>query len=525
MASTPANHSITPVTGRFTDRAAEEGYLRATWPQLAARVRTTGLAGGLLFLLSSASDYQLVGTGWIYGLLLFVRLAAAAAGLALFVTARRKAYADALFDRLVAFEVIIAVAFLIIVAAEREVFTVHTLIAVAIVTAFYFFVPNVRTVQFFLPMAVSIGFVAVAIIFLEVNVGALAMPVILLVLTNALGYEFMRFYNRSQRAEHQTLLVQQELNARLRQEIETRVAAEESARTSSESFRRLFDAAPVAMILMGAREGNILRANEAAYALYGAPSGQQGERAQIGRFFADPEDRDRLLARLRGRGTLPPTEVHMRNLDGAALEVLLAAKRVQYQNDPCYIVGAVDITGRKNMEEKLRHLATTDALTGAHNRRFFFETAERELRRTARLEHPAAVLLLDIDHFKRINDTYGHAAGDDMLRGLVEIIEGELRDYDILGRLGGEEFAVLLADTSIETAMEVGDRLRAAVAGSPIATVAGRLKMTISIGVAAVEPGALTVDVALSRADRAMYRAKSLGRNRVELDGREESAG
>lgn len=522
MVSTVADGSIAPLTGRFVERADEEGYLRASWPQIAARARTTGLAGGLLFLISSISDYRVVGTGWVYWALLLVRLVAATAGLGLFAAARRKCYAGTLFDRLVGFEVITALAFLVIVAGEGGSLSFHTLIAIAIATAFYFFVPNVRTAQFFLPVGLSIGFLIVAIIFLNADAMLLAIPVTLLALTNILGYEFMRFYNRSQRAEYQTLLVQQQLNARLREEIATRVAAEESARASGESFRRLFDAAPVAMILINASEGNVLRANDAAYAMFRVTA-RQGDRPEVNRFFADPQDRERLLARLGVSGALPPTEVHMRSFDGSTLEVLLAAKSVQYRGESCYIIGAVDITSRKNMEERLRHLATTDALTGAHNRRFFFEFAERELRRNARLKRPAAILLLDIDHFKRINDTYGHAAGDDMLRGLVRIVERELRDYDILGRLGGEEFSVLLSDTSLETAMEVGHRLRSAVANQRISTVAGPLKMTISIGVAAVQEGAITVDGALSCADRAMYRAKSLGRNRVELYQGEEN--
>ena len=522
MGSNAADRSIAPLTGRFVDRCDEEKYLQASWPQVALRARSVGLAGGLLFLLSALPDYEAAEGGWVYWLLLSVRLVGAGVGLVLFATARSPNYVGKLFDRIVAFEVVIAVAFLFVVAVEGTDIGFHTLNAIAIATAFYFLIPNVRTVQFFMPIGLSVGFLIVAVLFLDADVSLLTMPVVLLVLANALGYEFMRFYNRSQRAEYQTLLTQRELNARLREEIETRVAAEESARASGESFRRLFDAAPVAMILVRTNDGSIVRANEAAYALYRVP-GDAGERPGILHFFAEPQDRNRLLRRLRRGGGLLPTEVHMRRLDGDALEVLLAAKAVQYQGESCYIIGAVDITSRKNMEEELRHLATTDALTGAHNRRFFFELAERELRRSTRLARPTAALLLDIDHFKRINDTYGHAAGDDMLRGLVEIIEAELRDYDILGRLGGEEFAVLLTDTSVATAMEVGERLRSAVAERPIATVAGMLTMTISIGVAAVEAGALTVDPVLSHADRAMYRAKSLGRNRVELYRSEEA--
>lgn len=179
---------------------------------------------------------------------------------------------------------------------------------------------------------------------------------------------------------------------------------------------------------------------------------------------------------------------------------------------------AFDVTDRMQLETDLRHMAFHDPLTGAHNRRSFMLTLTQEVHRVQRTGDVAALLMLDIDHFKRVNDTFGHDAGDDVLKHLVGVLQAALRRPDTLARLGGEEFAVLLPATQLPGALELAERLRVAVETTP-ATLRDQpgqtVVYTISIGVALLGPHAPSADDVLKRADRAMYQAKSTGRNRV----------
>jgi diguanylate cyclase (GGDEF)-like protein len=171
------------------------------------------------------------------------------------------------------------------------------------------------------------------------------------------------------------------------------------------------------------------------------------------------------------------------------------------------------------MDDELRVLATTDFLTGLPNRREFMgRLAEEEGRLQRDISARAAVLLLDIDHFKRINDEYGHAAGDAVLRQLANLMREGQRKIDVLGRIGGEEFAVLLPGTALGAAAVFAERLRARVEQAPMQLDDGvTLHITVSIGIASLGGKIGGGDPALIRADQALYCAKRGGRNRVEL--------
>lgn len=164
---------------------------------------------------------------------------------------------------------------------------------------------------------------------------------------------------------------------------------------------------------------------------------------------------------------------------------------------------------------KLEILATTDSLTGAHNRRHFLEIGNTELRRSIRYSQVFSVAMLDIDHFKAVNDTYGHGVGDEALIKTVSVIQDVLRVEDILGRLGGEEFGVIFPMTAIEGATLVAERIREKIAEINIDTPLGDLRFTMSIGLSSFAGKGDTVEAALKRADQALYRAKEGGRNRV----------
>ena len=174
-----------------------------------------------------------------------------------------------------------------------------------------------------------------------------------------------------------------------------------------------------------------------------------------------------------------------------------------------------EISERKHLEEELRRLATTDPLTGALNRRSFFECSHAE-DFNRRQQDSTAVVMFDVDHFKLINDTFGHAAGDIVLAQIAEICRANLREQDRVGRLGGEEFACLLPGVTTAQAHLTAERLRAAVAEHRIVIGDGReAAVTISVGLALFTPEDDTLDAVLSRADGALYLAKKHGRNCV----------
>ena len=165
---------------------------------------------------------------------------------------------------------------------------------------------------------------------------------------------------------------------------------------------------------------------------------------------------------------------------------------------------------------EVQQMATTDALTGLHNRRQFFKLGEDEIERARRYRHPISVLMLDIDHFKAVNDNYGHSVGDQVLAATARRMLAALRRSDIAGRYGGEEFAMVLPETdAVAAAQVVGERLREAIAGLPVDTSAGPLRLTVSVGVARVRTGRESLLDALTRADAALYAAKRAGRNQV----------
>jgi diguanylate cyclase (GGDEF)-like protein/PAS domain S-box-containing protein len=177
---------------------------------------------------------------------------------------------------------------------------------------------------------------------------------------------------------------------------------------------------------------------------------------------------------------------------------------------------STDITERELLKEQLEQQAHQDFLTGLFNRRHFLEQGELELSRVQRYGEALSVFMLDVDYFKKINDTYGHKTGDMVLQQLSDILRQTLRTVDIIGRIGGEEFAILLPETDLQEATEVAERLREIIASTEVAREAGMpLHFTASIGVAALTGKNVNLDTLLSQADQALYQAKESGRNKV----------
>jgi diguanylate cyclase (GGDEF)-like protein len=174
------------------------------------------------------------------------------------------------------------------------------------------------------------------------------------------------------------------------------------------------------------------------------------------------------------------------------------------------------LLSKQKGDEQMALLATTDCLTGVANRRAFFEQADNARMLALRLRRPIALMMLDIDHFKQLNDRFGHATGDEALIVFTRTVRATLREHDLMGRLGGEEFALALPGTDLEGALQAAERLREAVAAVPLITSGSPYSMTVSVGVAPIDPNETLME-ALARADHGLYAAKSAGRNRVEV--------
>lgn len=230
--------------------------------------------------------------------------------------------------------------------------------------------------------------------------------------------------------------------------------------------------------------------------------------------------RDSLEPHLHGLVDAYRAEYRLKHKDGHWMWVLAAGRVLDRGADgePLRMIGIhQDISQRKAMEESLVRLATSDPLTGLWNRRHFMEVVRSELGRVRRKQSLAALLLLDLDLFKRINDTHGHAAGDEVLRHFTATISAQLREADVFARLGGEEFAILLPCIDALGAMRVADRLRLRVAGTPAQIDAGPLSFSVSIGATMLDAADEDYEAAYARADEALYAAKHAGRNRVVL--------
>ncbi|MBU4565592.1 MAG: diguanylate cyclase [Proteobacteria bacterium] len=209
-------------------------------------------------------------------------------------------------------------------------------------------------------------------------------------------------------------------------------------------------------------------------------------------------------------------EVLARRKDGSHFPAEVSASAFSMDGH-WYAAGSVrDITEHKQSEEALKRLANTDGLTGVLNRRRFMELSRQEVARSHRYGGPLSLIMLDVDHFKAVNDSYGHEVGDEVLVSLSQVCRQVLRQVDLFGRVGGEEFMALLPETGLEAAAMVAERLRIALAAHAVSASKQELRVTISLGVAQLSPETRLSDL-MRLADDAMYRAKQNGRNRVEI--------
>ena len=326
------------------------------------------------------------------------------------------------------------------------------------------------------------------------------------------------------RARNQANLLSQE-RENLRREVEARRQATDALRQSEEHFRSAFHSAPIGMALVG-RDGRWLRVNRAFCDMLGYT-----ERELMPLTFRDityegdrePNQHD-FQEMMSGGVALREVEKRYIHKQGHLVWTQVSASIVHGPSGrPDHIILQVqDVTQRKNFESQLVELANYDPLTGLINRRRLNEEFELQLARSRRLRGPGALLFLDLDQFKDVNDSLGHRAGDELLAHVAEIMKEGLRDTDILGRLGGDEFAVLMPDADrVEAEREAG-RILQAVERDAVPARGQPIHITASIGITLYPEHSESAEELLTFADVAMYHAKQNGGNRFTLYRPEE---
>jgi two-component system cell cycle response regulator len=235
-----------------------------------------------------------------------------------------------------------------------------------------------------------------------------------------------------------------------------------------------------------------------------------------------PDDRARVEHYLKGVQSGHGSDIEYRVMSNGGQLRVLHARTIQDVDESHQIKmrGIIqDITEQKELQGRLEKLANTDALTGCASRRFFLERAEDEWLRVRRYGGELSMLMLDLDHFKKVNDRYGHEVGDVVLKNFVQICQAQLRDVDLLGRLGGEEFAIMLPQTASAQALSIAERVcqSVAVAEVPVQNGSPPIHFTTSIGIASLSASDAGIGALLNRADAALYKAKDAGRNQAVL--------
>jgi diguanylate cyclase (GGDEF)-like protein/PAS domain S-box-containing protein len=307
-----------------------------------------------------------------------------------------------------------------------------------------------------------------------------------------------------------------EQNSALIEEIHRREAAEHGTRRERDFTRRVINSLPGIFFLVD-EEGQDVLWNTSLETVTGYDGDEVASMSLFNLFDAPSRQALRNKLQEAFRQGNAECEAIIVTKDGRRVPFQIKGERIEIDGSPHVIGIGVEITQHKRLEDDLRRLATTDTLTGMATRGHFLDSAEREIERTHRYRRPLSVMMLDIDHFKSINDNQGHAVGDMAIQKIVGVLRQLLRVEDLVGRLGGEEFGVLLPETDIERAAVVAERIREQIASLNIMNDEQRIALTVSIGLTEYQRSDAGIDALLLRADQALYEAKRGGRNRCVL--------
>lgn len=503
-------------SGRFDEPAAEREYRHATRAETALRVRVLAWVGALFFLAGWAVDASLVGSGPRLLQLLAVRLAVVAI-VAAAAAAASEARGHARLETTVtaAMGVVVGGTLTIVWLSPGGVME-HAVTVMVIALVLFLFVPIAPARTTWICVGFSLAFIGVVLVRFQPPPNQVALVGLYLLLVNLLGAAGDRLLQRAERRHFAALSAERRARQELLREAEARRGAENALAASEVRYRTLVETSPYAIVVH--REGRIVYVNPAAVRIMGAAAAARLEGRHVTEFI-DADDRELVRGRLERLNTtreeVPQAEFALRSLDGGKVRVEVVSSRAEFADGPAIQTVFSDITDRKALEDELRRLATVDTLTGARNRRSFFLQGEVEVGRARRHGRPLAAVMLDLDRFKTVNDRFGHAVGDEVLRAFGELCRATLRAEDIFGRIGGEEFVALLPEVESEAATVVAERLREEVEGMVIEAAGGPLAVTVSAGVTGLAGEDGSLDDLLKRADGALYEAKRAGRNRV----------
>ncbi|MGC8698038.1 MAG: sensor domain-containing diguanylate cyclase [Halothiobacillus sp.] len=295
-----------------------------------------------------------------------------------------------------------------------------------------------------------------------------------------------------------------------------RSALENRLRESEEHFQRM----------MNTMQDVFYRTDAAGITRYVCPAVRQvlgyeadeiiGKAAAV--FYPDPQDRERLKQTILSQGFVRDFAGQMKCKDGRIIDISISSTVILDEEGKYAGVEGIwrDITERRNLERELERRATTDELTGIANRRTILDKLDHAHKRFLRLQQSLVVFILDLDFFKRINDEFGHVAGDKLLKEFIKTVQQQIREIDQLGRLGGEEFVLILDDTPQNKASQIGQRILEIVQESFYDIGATTpVQITVSIGATCALPTDSTLTSLLEHADSALYAAKAHGRNQL----------
>jgi diguanylate cyclase (GGDEF)-like protein/PAS domain S-box-containing protein len=289
--------------------------------------------------------------------------------------------------------------------------------------------------------------------------------------------------------------------------------AEEKIRSLEDQTRVMLDSIHAGIIIIDAELHTIVDVNPTAAELIGVK--KNGIIGQLCHKYICPAEVGNCPITDKGQ-LVDNSERVLITADGRSIPILKTVASFKLDGRPHLIESFLDISKLKALQQDLEYLACTDSITGAHNRRHFIQLTEKEILRARRYGFPLSVVMIDIDHFKQINDGFGHLVGDSVLRELVSVLNSQMRPGDILGRVGGEEFSITLVECELENAKTVSERLRKSIEGHQMMSEGRELSIRISIGVAQLSLQEENWEALIKRADQALYRAKAAGRNRVE---------
>jgi diguanylate cyclase (GGDEF)-like protein/PAS domain S-box-containing protein len=297
-----------------------------------------------------------------------------------------------------------------------------------------------------------------------------------------------------------------------------------SLRESEAKFRGVVSQSLVGIVLI--QDGKMTYANPRFQEIFGY--GQDEIRRMGPHDFAAPSDRDLVAENIRRRasGEIDQVAYEFRGVrsDGSVVDIECYGNQITVGGRPLLISLIMDVSERKRAErelqalqEALRDQSTHDALTGLHNRRYLQESLTEVLARAETISSTVTVIMIDLDHFKEINDTIGHVAGDEVLRACGALLKRSARAHDVSCRYGGEEFLLVLPGVTVDTSTQRAEQLRSAIEAARIEFGGRQIAVSASVGVATFPRDGRTGDELIAAADAALYAAKAAGRNRVVI--------